>query len=912
MSVAISLRKEHVVLAGTVLVLAALHFSGAETARGGRTSRSNPTPEFAAYPAPNVDLALPRRRSADEFDRDVFSPPSDTRPLPPLDLEMPPLLALSALKPPPSPALDARLFGKLLRADATPTPVSGLFYSTEDAGEAEAEIEELSGGASTTTLDLLQAASKEKPLVVESAEERAARLAGYKKQYDWIRLGETELLFGHIRNKDRFGLRARQNDPIEFVQVTPENGREKFAGQKPVPYQRDRVADFGFADTASNRIGLRRREFTGPVGPSQYANMLALAEDCIEARLEAREALAVAEELYTKAMGFDPQDPSPQLGLARCYEAGFQFEKAYEVYLRLIESHGHRPEVHVGLGQLEARLRLFDSARERFQYADENGGRTSWRVQRAYGRFLFERGEYEAAAERLRTAYDNEPRDPGAAGTRAAIRCELGEAQLAIGAINDAASSFEKGLQAEPGHERSLAGLLQARRLGASGSKTQGASQQSSQFDLLVARALLEIEAKNWNAARDGLLVAAGADPLRAPEAWRAVSWLAEVTGNFDDALRWIERAREGDPIDEWALYQHARLLSARDDFEGAREAFVAALDRELDFVDALVALGELSLRAADHGAAERYFERALGLDPRRPEVHALRGVNLILLNEIDLARDAFESALALDAMHPLARCGQAWTTYRGGDSQKAITQFAELNDVRRSLPEDDAYRVFAKAQMERIAEHESKFQWSDNFERLQLKNGWEVDEAAGPLMSIVEGVLTIEGVYSQNGEVRVYQVYNAAEFVSLELDVTVPPDCNAKVGVFVGKERISAGNRQVQGKIGVARRRDGGLVVLVMDTATADENWEDVPAAGAPWWPLGKPVRLRIERVGEGNQATGRLLVDGIPVREGFKLPRLSSPTGELKVGVFAEGQTGLPAKVLIDNVDVVKRVKR
>ena len=42
------------------------------------------------------------------------------------------------------------------------------------------------------------------------------------------------------------------------------------------------------------------------------------------------------------------------------------------------------------------------------------------------------------------------------------------------------------------------------------------------------------------------------------------------------------------------------RLLAARDDLEGARASFVAALDREIDFVDALVALGELARRTED------------------------------------------------------------------------------------------------------------------------------------------------------------------------------------------------------------------------------------------------------------------------------------------------------------------------
>lgn len=913
----VNLRKEHVVLGGTLALLALLHFTGATPARATAKRPSSTAPNFESFATPKTELALPRHRALDQFDRDVFSQPTDTRPLPPLELAMPPLPRLSALRPPPSPALDARLFGKLLRADATPTPVAGLFFNADNAGEAEAELEELSGGLGSSTLDLLQAAANagQKQIRNESPEEREARIASYKKLYDWLRLSETELLFGQIRNDKRFHLKLKDfaNQPIQFVQVDPDTGREKFPGQKPVDYARDRVADFALADTRSNSIGLRLAELDGPMGPVKYGNMLALANDCVEARLEAREALTVAEGLYREAAEFDKQDPTPQLGLARCYEAGFRFDEAYEVYRTLVANFGHRPEVHVGLAELEARLRLFESARERFQHAEDNGGRTNWRVQRAYGRFLFERGEYEAALTRLRVAFENEPREPSEARTRAAIRLDLGAAQLAVGAVEEAAASYEKALQAEPDEPRALAGRLQAQRLGAAAARS-GGTDLDSEFELLVARALLEIEARNWQAARDALAVAAGAEPLRAPQAWRALSWLAELTGNGDDALRWIERAREGDPTDAWVLYQHGRLLAARDDGAGAREAFAAALDQALDFTDALVALGELSLREADHASAERYFERALALDPRRAEVHALRALNQLALGERDAAKDSADAALAIDSLHPLALAAQAWHTYRSGDSQKSITQYAELNDARRSQPDSDPFRVYAKAQMERIAEHEAKFQWSDSFERQQLKNGWTTEEAAGPIVTLSEGALRIEGAFTQNGVVRVFQEYNPAEFVSLELDITIATDNNAKVGVFLSKERrAGAGGVQTQSKISIARRREGGLVVLTMDTATADENWEDVPSQGAAWWPTGRPVRLRIERVGEGNQSTGRLLIDGVPVREGFKIPRTAAPSGaDVRVGVFVEGATGLPAKVSVDNVDIIRRVKR
>jgi hypothetical protein len=96
------------------------------------------------------------------------------------------------------------------------------------------------------------------------------------------------------------------------------------------------------------------------------------------------------------------------------------------------------------------------------------------------------------------------------------------------------------------------------------------------------------------------------------------------------------------------------------------------------------------------------------------------------------------------------------------------------------------------------------------------------------------------------------------------------------------------------------------------MDVAQADPEWTDIPPLPGEggWWPAGRPVRVRIERVGEGSEATARVFIGGLPVREGIELRRLSSSSSELKLGVFVEGQTGLPAHVLVDEVEMIYRI--
>ncbi|MFM7297251.1 MAG: hypothetical protein ACKO4Q_08520, partial [Planctomycetota bacterium] len=309
-----NLRKEHVVLAGTLLVLGALYFTGCSTpaaSRGG--AKGGAAPELERHAVPDTSLSLPAARALAQLDRDIFAPPRDTRPLPPLDLEEPPLFALAALRPPCVPALDSKLFGRALRTELAVKSVPGLFASADDA-DAGDSFEAIEGGVAPDV-----ATAPDVPAGSLTPDQRAALFAGYKRLHDWIRLDDGEPLFGQIRNADRYGLRARSQEDVLFVEVKPETGAERFPGQKPVGYKRSRVTEFGFADTPSNRIQIRRRDFVGDIGPSQYANLLAFAEECVAQRLAAREALAVAEEIYARAGTVDPQDPTPQLGLARCY-----------------------------------------------------------------------------------------------------------------------------------------------------------------------------------------------------------------------------------------------------------------------------------------------------------------------------------------------------------------------------------------------------------------------------------------------------------------------------------------------------------------------------------------------------------------------------------------------------------------
>src|SRR6185436_13492197 len=96
--------------------------------------------------------------------------------------------------------------------------------------------------------------------------------------------------------------------------------------------------------------------------------------------------------------------------------------------------------------------------------------------------------------------------------------------QLALGKLDDARATFDKALQAAPGDLRAEAGKIAANYVGARAAGAAPPASDEANFDLLMSRALVELDGKNWVAARDQFLLAAETDPLRAARAWAALS----------------------------------------------------------------------------------------------------------------------------------------------------------------------------------------------------------------------------------------------------------------------------------------------------------------------------------------------------------------------------------------------------
>ncbi|MEZ6016816.1 MAG: tetratricopeptide repeat protein [Planctomycetota bacterium] len=857
--------------------------------------------DYAGLPIPDVSRSGIRGDRDVDFGRDLFTQPRDTTPLPPLGLVAPPLESFGAVAPPTAWGPAPRLHAKFLR---TPTPQPdgvlepGLFEPVEDV--------ELSEVAATFDPD--------------DPDQRAARIEGFKRQYDWIYT--TNFKFGQIRNDDRYRLESRPNEKLEFFEVDPTTGQGKFVGiNAVVSYERSRIQEFGFAATPANEVELGRVEFGAQLTATDFERALRFADRCIELRNEAPRALEIAEEMYRLADEINLQgDLRPRLGLGLCYELGFRFERAFDTYTALLEKNeGGQARVLAHLGNLRARLRLDRRAEDDLRRAVELA-RADPAVRQLYGRFLMERGRFDEALAQFSAAADAEPRGDDAVRERVELRLDLAGALLANGRMEDALDRFSKALSADLDDsvgraQVAVAGMGAAALLVSAGTgDARGLPAASSSpdagFELLMTQGLAALRRQRWTEARSALEFARGADPFRAHLALGALSFLAEVTGHPEEALGFIEEAFTANPVDTWVLYQRGRLLAVNGDINGAEACFRAALDRELDYVPALEELGALRNELGDFDGAELYFERALNLEPERAVTWARRGFNHIRRGDLPAAKACFDRARIARPGLASGALGLAWVAYATGDTTEALTLFAQVEEDRRNAGPQDPVRAYAKQQGDRIRDHETKETWRDRFDREagRIANDWRQEEGFGPETLLRDGQVVLEGTLERAGRTRVFRELSTERFLSFFAEVTVLPDAAGTTnGIFISVERDRTGQSEAQAEILLARNRDGVLQAKVRRSSSDDGEWKD--ALAGPPWPVGKPVRVGIERVGDEGASTFTLYVAGEPVFTGLPGDGIQRSKLNVRFGVFTEGMPGRKAALRFDDVEVVRR---
>ena len=864
--------------------------------------------EYINANLPDVALALADTSRGTEFERDLFAPPSPTAPLPPLPVALPPLESLGALAPPTGWGPAPKHFGQHLRQPVLPAnaeEVPGLF-AIGSASEAEASAE---AAQEEVNLDELP----------DDPDARAARIAGFKKQFDWIYTNKFR--FGRILNEDRYLLGAANAPEIDFLELDPVTGAPVFGAS--VKYDAARYDEFGLVDSPLTTVEVGFASFNDPLNSTRFDEALAFAERCLLLRNETPRALEVAAELFRRAQAVNTQDsPRPRLGLARTMELGFQLQEAFAVYEDLLAT-GHEANavVHARIGSLYGTLRMDLEAEKSFGEALRIS-RTDWEARLRFGEFLVSRARYDEALPNLREAVLREPKAPEDKSWRVRVRLANAGALLAAGRADESFDAFATAVSADQADEVGRRAEAEAGQLSAARLASKPAAQAyldgladgeaaDGSFDVLLAEGLLAMDRGDWQGSAQALTLAAGSEPFRAFEALRVLSRLAEITGNPEDAATFAADALAAHPSDPWTLFQLGRLAEANGDDGEARSAYRAALDRELDFAPALERMAALMHEAGEHEGAERFYERSVSIEPNMPTVWSRRGWNALSLDRLDLARESFTEARRQQSSLASARAGLAWWNYATGETEEAITLLGEIVDDRRAVGDDDPVVAYANKTADAIKDNDAKEVFRDRFDRVngRIGNGWTLDQGFGPLADLADGEVAIQGNQDRGGRTRVFRSLPPDRFIAFSAEITVGAESKGtRVGLFIASERIrSGGASEVQSEITISRSRDGDLQVRVLKAATDEEATQRT--VNGPAWPIGTPINVAIERTGDDLDSSFTVYVDGEPVAVDLEADRLTASRQPVNFGVFVEGESGRRADVIVDNVRVVRR---
>ena len=131
-----------------------------------------------------------------------------------------------------------------------------------------------------------------------------------------------------------------------------------------------------------------------------------------------------------------------------------------------------------------------------------------------------------------------------------------------------------------------------------------------------------------------------------------------EASDLIADEVRSLWRQSAG-PTADLLLQRAATALEANDPAT-ANRAFTHLRLLEPDFAEGWVASAELAVAQGDWSFALEALDTAVTLEPRRFDAWAMLGAALERAGSDQAALEAYEEALALHPLHPVARRGQA------------------------------------------------------------------------------------------------------------------------------------------------------------------------------------------------------------------------------------------------------------
>ena len=889
-----SIRKEQLLF---LIVLALGAWLVLSTGEQGRARRLTPqTEDYGSVPVTESVIASTDRQ---EFVRELFDIPTESRPLPPRDdLPFPDLPEISTVVLPlqigPQPGAYHRL-----RMPLRMQPAKEEQAAPGDVSAIDREIDEL--------IESLQQGDPQ-----DSNEDR----------YDVVSFISAAAIQGSLpgfflgpdEQKYDYGSRlGPYPGTLDFQWVVKETGETLKVFQGDEAIQGSEVKSLKLADTLRNQVHLAAVEV-----PTLSTNLERQRQLILFLLQEARKEAWIFDLARERAEAYlqfvSPAEDGHYMIAQVLWSMG-DLPGLYDLFRGLegTDLEGSSFQLR-GLGRIEDRLGLDELAESHLREAVRINLPIDSRNYAALADFYLRRGRPGEAVEHARAAVSNKGnRSTFTHEEKIGFHTVLVRALLAVGDVEGASAAVAAGVPADLRHHvlYQEACVAYASRDFPSAQLLFEECNNSGQLpDALLGIGACQLAQGELDAAAVTFGEVAEQNPRLRHLALAGTGLAASlVEGRGADALESLDSASLVFPDHPYILYLQGRQRRLNGDLEGAVEILKRALRIRDDFLDALAELTVTYYQMYEQDGTpvalincQGYVDRLVGLDQRQGGKETLF---LEMQGKIHYeARDLRSARLAFEAGEEESVICQVGLAMLDHTQKRAQSAQRRLRGLITELGVDDPVRQHADHLRTLILRHDNLEQVGDRFDRGQLGRNWRKVNGSRPAPRLRDGVLQLQGPMERSGISVARRILEGpGRFIELSIDMKIEAGHTTDfVGVAVDVPGTGATESRFRVRLGVDER--GRVVLELRDGPRAEPILvrSGTIVTTGEWHTMSISVAADDDQDPQVRERFLSAYFDEELVTEPVRLRGLRAGTGakqEMYTDLIAEGVEGQTAQV-------------
>jgi tetratricopeptide (TPR) repeat protein len=384
-----------------------------------------------------------------------------------------------------------------------------------------------------------------------------------------------------------------------------------------------------------------------------------------------------------------------------------------------------------------------------------------------------------------------------------------------------------------------------------------------------------------------------------------ALGYLAESRGDFEDALRHYETARDGGFYGSGVSYRLAIAYY----FAGARDKAKEELYRSLSLgfypQDVFRLLARIEFEGENWTEAVRFLKYALSAAPQDAQARYLLALSYLKLNAPEKAQSELLEALKTQPVRSPLLCVLAYIMYNRAEYQKALALFSE---AKAQNPQDS----YAAECLEKVDTVLNQVFWEDNFSRpdcADISNGWvEENDLRGGIEIKIEGNKAVfAGTQRKSDDTVAISRAEAGEtFVKFEAQVNTLQAAKTRVGISLAER---SKDQKIAHAIILVKDERGNLSYNFTEQKGQWKNPPGNPPIEIRQFPSdAKPHTFAIKLI-DRDAGIFKLLLDDLEVANVTNV--LLARAKELTLSVFGEADANVPWTLFLNRVRISRTRK-